>query len=473
MQNIDYKRISFLFFFFSLTLLLFLPHFMARPMFLDGVTYATIARNMSEGIGNFWFPQYTCLRNEPFHIQPPLAFGLNSILFRIFGDADWVEKVYSYLTLCVSLFLITRLWHFFTKSLTLAGLPLLLWLLTPIVAWCYRNNMLENTVNVFALASILFQLTATEKANITQKASPLALAALFLLAGFLTKGLVALFPLATLPLYYFTVKKGSFRELFQSLALFLACFLVLILLLVFLQAAALENLKAYFTAVNKMLHEKTTDTHLFMLYRLLQESLVTVAFFLFAWIVTKRKQISRPIHKESLFLFFMACAASLPMMISLRQSQYYVMPAMIYVALGAALWIRPIVLFIWEKITHFQLHLWNLLNLLLLGVALFLSYQQKDALLYAHETFEDVQKISKIHPSRKVLKACYQLETAYELKAYLYRYHHITLDTDLYNEIKPDTVLLPNYEGCSFIDMPTYEQANLGLKKYHLYVKKK
>ena len=56
--------------------LMLFPVVLLRGMSLDGVTYATIARNMAVGIGDFWHPYYTATLLHPFHEQPPLAFSL-------------------------------------------------------------------------------------------------------------------------------------------------------------------------------------------------------------------------------------------------------------------------------------------------------------------------------------------------------------------------------------------------------------
>ena len=50
-----------------------LPRLAHRGMFLDGVTYASIARNLAEGRGRFWAPHYTATIYPAFHEHPPLG----------------------------------------------------------------------------------------------------------------------------------------------------------------------------------------------------------------------------------------------------------------------------------------------------------------------------------------------------------------------------------------------------------------
>jgi len=61
-------------------------------MFLDGVYYATISKNLSNGIGSFW---NLCFSESSgvFNGHPPLAMGLQSIFFSLFGESIYIERV--------------------------------------------------------------------------------------------------------------------------------------------------------------------------------------------------------------------------------------------------------------------------------------------------------------------------------------------------------------------------------------------
>ena len=58
------------------------PRLAQRGMFVDGVTYAAIARNLAEGRGTFWSPHYTATLYSIFHEHPPLGLWLESLWFR-------------------------------------------------------------------------------------------------------------------------------------------------------------------------------------------------------------------------------------------------------------------------------------------------------------------------------------------------------------------------------------------------------
>jgi 4-amino-4-deoxy-L-arabinose transferase-like glycosyltransferase len=71
---------------FSIFCLLVCPKILEMGKNGDGTEYASIARNMSEGLGTFWAP-YLDDTNWPVHWEhPPLIYWIQSIFFRLFGD---------------------------------------------------------------------------------------------------------------------------------------------------------------------------------------------------------------------------------------------------------------------------------------------------------------------------------------------------------------------------------------------------
>src|SRR3954468_4463643 len=82
-----------------------LPVLIQNGMFMDAMLYTSVSHNLSQGIGTFWFPQFS-LQNvaglKSFHEQPPLVFGIQAIFFKIFGDSLYVERFYTFLMLCIT-----------------------------------------------------------------------------------------------------------------------------------------------------------------------------------------------------------------------------------------------------------------------------------------------------------------------------------------------------------------------------------
>jgi len=83
---------------------------------MDGLFYADISRNMSIGLGSFWKPHLTNNIFNVFYEHPPLAFGLQSLFFKFFGDSVYVERLYSILTYILVGYLIVLIWENLTKD---------------------------------------------------------------------------------------------------------------------------------------------------------------------------------------------------------------------------------------------------------------------------------------------------------------------------------------------------------------------
>lgn len=463
----------------DLILALLLPIMAQKSMFFDGITYATVARNLANGEGTFWFLHYTDSFDAQFHIQPPLAMGILSLFYRIWGDNFYVERVYSLLMAAISAFLIAKIWQkTFEKDENYRQfwwLPVLFWGISPVVSWSYRNNMLENTVSVFSLFSVLSILYSIDIQG-NKKYFWLFLAALGMFAGALSKGLVALFPLATIGIYYFTqnseTKKMTFAQmLFTSLTLLIG-FCVLFLLLFKLLPDAAKSLSLYQEKVKMMLNEKTVSSHFYILNRLWQEILPAIIAFLLLFFLYLRQKIGFSAIKNNvpiaLFFLLIGFSASLPIMVSLRQSNYYLLPSIPYFSLTFSVLSVPILSHFWKKITEKTRNFALIFSIIMgIGVLGFSAAQMgkigKDA-----EVIADAQALAKFFPKHTIIKTCYQLEYDFRLRAYLARYHSLSLNSDIYHEL-PKFVLLPANEGCAVIGMEMYAEVPLEMKVYKLY----
>lgn len=104
-------------------------------MFVDGLLYADISRNMAEGLGSFWKPHFTEVIYPEFYEHPPLALGLQSIFFYVFGDSIYVERIYSLSTYIIVGYLIALIWKKLTGEKKTGWIPIFLWIITGGIAW--------------------------------------------------------------------------------------------------------------------------------------------------------------------------------------------------------------------------------------------------------------------------------------------------------------------------------------------------
>ena len=65
-------------------------------MFVDGILYATVSRNLALGDGTFWDPFVSKTFMQHFHEQPPLVFWLQALLFKLDSHSIYPERIYSF-----------------------------------------------------------------------------------------------------------------------------------------------------------------------------------------------------------------------------------------------------------------------------------------------------------------------------------------------------------------------------------------
>ena len=105
------RRHALVFLAISLYCLLVLPRMLSHGMFMDGVVYASIARNMAENYGNFWQPYYTETVYPIFYEHPPLGFWLQSWAYRLCGDSVYVETWWGFCVGALSLLVLAGIWR--------------------------------------------------------------------------------------------------------------------------------------------------------------------------------------------------------------------------------------------------------------------------------------------------------------------------------------------------------------------------
>ena len=183
-----------LFLFMGFFCLFILHPLLQIGMFLDGVTYAAIAKNLSLHLGNSWDLHYSQTVFPHFHEHPPLVFWLQSKLFMLLGPEAAAENVYGLILVLTQLMLMSYFW---VKSLkhppeTLAILGVF-WLAIPL-NHLYTENLLEGTLTLLTtLAGFLL----LQKYHVVRYA---IFGAAAMVMGVMCNGPTALFPLA-IPLF--------------------------------------------------------------------------------------------------------------------------------------------------------------------------------------------------------------------------------------------------------------------------------
>ena len=449
----------------SIFLIILSPQLFAEGMFMDGVYYATVARNMAEGIGSFWVPALSDTLGAKFYEHPPLGFGIQSLFFSLFGDHFWVERLYSLLTYLITALIMLRFWKLLVgKDLYAYGLiSLFLWITVPKIIWGASANLLENTSMVFILLSVYFQM----KSFLNRKRSWLALSGLFILLAFFTKGITALFPLSFA--FFYRIRQKEYSKVVYDYMMLIGTMTTALLLLVLIQPVSWESLQRYFEVqvLGSLQSPATEENRFYILNRFLQE--VTVILILLAGVVGfyrwKRKQTENPAMSPH-FWPLMLCALSgiLPIMLSLKQSTFYIIPTFSLICLAITLLIAARLNRLFGKMEDGKLYkIWQYTALVLLPIAILANVYFFGKLNRNQEMLSDIKQVIEVIPARSVIQIHPSMKEQYAYHAYFYRYGKISLSTD-----KGEYYLSP-IESSIENRFPSFEK--LELKTLNLYLK--
>jgi 4-amino-4-deoxy-L-arabinose transferase-like glycosyltransferase len=418
-------------FLIGLFLILVSKSLLTEGMFFDGVTYASISRNMAEGQGTFWNPHYTQTLYPEFRQHPPLALGMEALAFKACGDHLWVEKAYSVLMFLLSGLLIALVWKRTTNNICWAWLPLLFWLAMPLVSWSATNNLLENTMSVFVLLSVYLMIVSYQRNHKFW----LILSAVALLLAFLSKGFTGLFPLV-FPILYcaFDQKRKWIQGPIDSLIL-LVCLAVLAGIMFLVFPPSLPYLKDYFQlqVIGGGLHEATVSSRFYIVFSLMLQLIIPLVMVI-ALVILKtknkdnRKLFEFPPDKAWFYIFLiLGLLGVLPIMLSVKQRDFYILATMPFFALACGHIILSTVNMLMLRITP-SLRKWLPLGaccIMLLGVVLNLvhlrKYGRDEALI------EEVKQRIAAADGKTLIEISPKEYTQWAKHAYYMRYGKISL----------------------------------------------
>lgn len=420
-------------------------------MFMDGLIYCNIAANMAEGVGSFWHPVYTATHHPDFYQHPPLAMGMLALFYKLLGTHLWVTKLYMALTMLLCAWLTVRLWMRLGGKRENGWMPLLLWTLIPIVTHFANQCLLENTMVLFDLGAILLLLRRNRKWLFGMWAG------LLLAAAFLTKGFVGLFPLV-LPLLLWLMdrKNMSFRVmLMQTICMFAGLLLPLVAI-----AFAVPEARVYFS--NYIQHQvmagwSQDEVHRWqILVYFLRSTAIALGVVLI--VVVVGKGVGQKPTREHWAMWVLVACAVLPMMVSTRQREFYLLTAMPMVAVLLALLIEEPVAR-WLQPTR----VWGVVAMALLACAVALNVlnfgkEGRDVQLQ-----RDMKEIAPCLERGETVTIPTPLYYNYKLQGYYYRERRVSLGDQMQcRHLLTTDAYLPD-SNYSEVPLPTDE--------YRLYEK--
>lgn len=401
-------------------------------MFVDGVTYSAISKNLAHGIGTYFQPHYTKVLYPSFYEHPPLVFIIQSYFFRIFGDAYYTERIYSFLTAITAAICISKCWRLFSRGedRNYYWLPIILWIMVPVVSWSYRNNMLENTMSVFTLMSFY----CISKALIDKRSIYILYGALYILLAVLSKGVVGLFPIITPLLYIAIYDKSKVIKLHFIYLVIALLFLSSLLLLI--TPELISTLKLYFN--NQLLpsilgnREITTNSRFHIIFSLMTELGISIGILIIVWIFNWRRKIQFELfrNKAALLFFLLAIFSSIPLVISLKQRIYYLVPSIPFYILFISIAILPYIRLRIEHLSTRTLVLIRGVLILLVASMVFLFYTRYGTFSRDEDKLTDVYTLVRLIPEGAIISGTKKECMDWGLIAYLSRVANVSLDCD-------------------------------------------
>ena len=448
---------------------LLIPSLVQNGMFVDGVTYGAISRNMAQGIGDFLNPHYTKTLYPEFHEHPPLVFILQSFFFMVLGDGIYTERIFSFFNAVLSAWGIVLLWRLFNKNNDQKDydwLPVLLWITVPLVFWSYSNNLLENSVSAFVLFAVWF----IAKSCLEDRIIYLLPGSLLIFLAFLSKGVVGLFPLVT-PLCFGLAFRGKSYKKFVLCNSYLILLAALLFFMVFKLIPGLEsNIKSYFSQqlIPSLTNRKeiTTGNRFFILWSLVPE-LVFPLLFLFYFLVNewlKTKKLSLPRDRSYLFFLFIALAASVPLVVTLKQRKFYLVPSIPFYVLTVSALIIPFLKKTMAGLSPSALKRVEKISMIAFGVVILVAVLRFGKYSRDEEEIRDVYRISETIPRGSVVGTTKDLGSDWKFVAYLCRIGYISLDPD--KNKRHQYFILEKKDVIPADVLKDYEKTDLKLQNY-------
>lgn len=444
------------------------PNFLTEGMFMDGINYAAVSRNLSKGLGTFWKPYYNEL--TPFYYGcPPLCFGIQSLFFRVLGDSFYVEKIFSVVNILVVILLIDKIWKLINNNTKKGWIPILLFVLIPLSTWAATNNILENSMTVFVLLALLFYI----KSNSENRLLNLIFVSVSLFLGFLSKGFPVFFILTYPLLNWLFFKHQSFKRVLTDYVLIVIFLTIICGITVLIFENSIIWFKKYFEhqVLYSITSWKTVDSRFYILYKFLSNLSLPVGLLLLITLFSLIKNKGKiKIADKNVKLFFLFFSTSLtgvfPLMITLKQSVFYLLPVMPIVAISFAF----LAVNLLENLStsHAFYKISNILIIIICCISIGLNIYFCGKTTRDKNLLSDIHKVGNYVGNNKSISVNSEMMTYWSTIAYFTRYYNITLIN--FENMQLKYLIVNTNTKTNALDA-NYSKIELDLKMFEIYQK--
>jgi len=464
------KSLPYLIFVISLFFCLISFNFLTEGMFMDGLYYSCISHKIADGQCTFW--HLTDLKSNSFYGHPPLALHIQGCFLKIFGDNYYCDKIYSVLTYLITGLIICLIWKRTTGETKSAWMPLLFWITISLTLWGATNNMLENTMSIFIAASVFFCLN-DDKPYISS-----ILSGVMIFLAFMVKGPTSLFPIA-FPIiqYFFQKDKPIWKYILKTFIITITSITIFTTMLLLSEDSKYFFKMYYNIQIQGSLEIVTVSNRFYIIWRWFREMLVGIAIISISYIIKHKKQTLRKLSHiktdlkgnppnlanvmESLKFLLLGLCGVIPIIVTMKQRGFYIIPTLPFFAISMALIFRMI----FKNINSIAA---NIIASVVFVAAIVLNVTNFGIISRDKKMLNDIHVFEKIIPRNEKILIPKSLDSEYSLFGYYLRYF--------------DSALSTKDENNKFLIMPKEEQydeqrwqskyklSDLKTEKFNLYI---
>ena len=476
--------------------------FLSEGISRAGMENAVVSQRMAEGFEDFWLPSMNAPGNPERMNYMPLGYWLESQWYSLFGNNSFMaEKVYSVMTYFILAALMIWIWSLIGLSHRTGWLPLMCWITIPIVSWSATNNLLESTMTMFVLLSIAFLLKSSRASFIAnsrlalgKKTGPyklsrtawIVLAAIMMELAFMVKGFSGLFPIFFPILYWLMVRRERVLFPIFTTVVILAVWMVTFFVAIILSPEIYQHLYNYLhhQMIGGVLHVQTVASRFYIIYVLFVQSVIPLVVtavlciiriknrpfyrYMFFWKYRDKLTASQIERAKYGWLFLaMGFSGILPIMMGLKQQEFYIVPTLPFFAVAMACLLYDLLEDWLERMNKTAIRVLQGLAILLFGSGFILNLNSIQKVNSNQSLLSDMRLILPYLEEGERISVTREVLDEGEVAEYFYRYKLVEFDTTRENQH-----LLTHYgldsrqaalDGYSDTDIPT--------RSYKLYEK--
>ena len=215
---------------------------------------------------------------------------------------------------------------------------------------------------------------------------------------------------------------------------------------------------------------QTVETRFFILIRLFLELIPVFSLVLLSVAFTFRIKFSNSNKKWFWVFLLLGLSGVVPIMISMKQSGFYMLATFPIFSIAFALLIVERVSYLMEKINtegiKFKIYKYTSIAIFVIGISLVLYNSNKIG--RDKNKIEDVHTVAEIVKKNTIIAVEPKMSTDWSLHGYFARYHYISLN---YNTPPVNEEYLLVYKPSDFDIPPEYVIVPIDLNNYLLYKK--